>query len=110
MVRKKLFFTGPTSEVNERKQNLFCRHNEPNKPTKEGPFSSVLLFSPIVPVSTVSNGHPSRCVHVTNVDLQRRQKNETYELLRLSFLFGFATTCICPQWPLDIRESKMLKC
>jgi hypothetical protein len=38
-------------------KNILNRHDSPNEPTKEGPFSFALFESPSV--STVSRGHPS---------------------------------------------------
>jgi hypothetical protein len=56
MGRKKIFSTGPT-RATKAEQNLLYWHGKPNEPTKEGPFSFVLLESPFTSVSTVSRGH-----------------------------------------------------
>jgi hypothetical protein len=50
------FVLGP--EQPRKNKNLLNQHDKPNKPTKEGPFSFVILESPFTSVSTVSRGHP----------------------------------------------------
>jgi hypothetical protein len=58
-VGKKYFVLGRLEQSMQDK-NLFYCHDEPSKPTKEGPLSYVLLESPFVSVSAVSWGHPSK--------------------------------------------------
>jgi hypothetical protein len=57
-VRKKYFVLGRLEQPGQNK-NLLYRHDEPNKPTKEGPLSFVLCKYPFTSVSTVSMGHLS---------------------------------------------------
>jgi hypothetical protein len=42
-------------ELSMENKNLMYRHNEPNKPTKEGTLSFVLFESPFTSVSTFSS-------------------------------------------------------
>ncbi len=57
-VRKKQFVRGRLEQPRQDK-NLLYRQEEPNEPTKEGPFSSILHESRIASVSEVSRDHPS---------------------------------------------------
>jgi hypothetical protein len=57
-VRKNYFVLGRLEQPRQDQNLLYC-HDEPSKPTKEGPLSYVLLESPFVSVSAVSRGHPS---------------------------------------------------
>ncbi len=54
---KKIFVSGQLEQSTQDK-NLMYRHKKPNKPTKDGPLSYVLLESPFASVSTV-RGHRS---------------------------------------------------
>jgi hypothetical protein len=47
-------------------------HDDPNKPTKEEPFSFVLFEPPFTAVSTVSRGHPSLFSLDKNMKIFRR--------------------------------------
>jgi hypothetical protein len=49
MVRKKYFVLGPLEQP-RKNNNLRNRYDKPNKPTKEGPLSFVILESPFTSV------------------------------------------------------------
>jgi hypothetical protein len=57
MYGKEKCFTGPKRAAKER-QHLLYRHDTKG-PNKEGPFSFLLLESPLASFSKVSRGHPS---------------------------------------------------
>jgi hypothetical protein len=69
MVRKKKYFVLGPLEQPRKNKNLLNQHDKPNKPTKEGLLSFVILESPFTSVSTFSRGHPSLvCLSVyTNI-------------------------------------------
>jgi hypothetical protein len=96
MVRKKYFVMGPLEQPRKNK-NLLNQHDKPNKPTKEGPLSFVILESPFTSVSTV-RGHPplysslSFCVYQYWVNKGLSGKNILKEVVedwtKLIFFFG----------------------
>ncbi len=81
--RKIILCTGLTRAARQDK-NLLYRHDEPNKPTEEGPLSYVLQEFPFASVSSVNRGHPSLAsLPVREVKLQK------YRVRFLAFCFPF---------------------